>query len=415
MRRVSTNMANDDMQYQLRRQEEALANMQSRVGSQTKILSLRDDPLAASHAVRYESYLARLERYEENTLYAQDHYRQTDIYLSQGVEIMQRVRELAVQGAHGIYTKDDLRNMGVEVNELLNELVSLSNAVGPDGTRLFSGDKAVTEPFDTEEGTVPGGGASMIVAVTYRGAGSARNAEIGEGIYTGLDIGGGEAFWAEKMEIFSSVDASSWQAAEAGAFTVDGVTIPVKAGDTLPLLVDKINASAAPVRAAVDPDTGGLNLTGTTAHLIRLEDQGTSHTLQDLGVIQAGNGTTAPNWDTSARVSGGSVFDKVIELRDALFRGDTAYIGGQGLGGVDLALGNMETRLADIGSRAERAEMAWSRINTEIPNAASYLSREADLDLTAAATELAAMDYAHKATLQVTAKLVPQTLLDFLK
>jgi len=70
MQRISTNMPNDNMQFYLRRQEEKLADIQAKLGTQSKIRQLRDDPLSASHAVRYDSYLARLNRFEKNTLYA---------------------------------------------------------------------------------------------------------------------------------------------------------------------------------------------------------------------------------------------------------------------------------------------------------------------------------------------------------
>jgi flagellar hook-associated protein 3 FlgL len=408
-------MPNDDIQYHLRRQEEGLSNIQSKIASQKRIRELRDDPLAASHTVRYESYLARLERFEKNTLYARDHLRQVDIYMNNAVDVMQRIRELSVQGANGIYTKDDLRNMAVEINELLKELVSISNSVGPDGNRIFAGDKAFTEPFRIVEGTIQGGGESMVVNVEYRGAGPSRSAEITDRTYAELDIGGGEAFWAEKMQIFSTTDATDWRAHEAGAFFVDGREIPVAAGDTLPAIVAKINESSAPVKAYIDPDSRGLALEGTNPHLIRLEDKQGSRTLEELGLIQFNSDPSAPNWSPSARVSGGSVFDMALRLRDALFRGDQDFVGSQGIGGIDLALRNLETRLADIGSRQERAEMAWVRLNQEIPNTTSYVARESALDMAEAATDLAQMDFAHKAALQTAAKIVPPTLLDFLR
>ncbi|GHU67196.1 flagellar hook-associated protein FlgL [Spirochaetia bacterium] len=415
MRRVSTDMPNTDIQYRLRRQEEGLSKVNSQIATQKRILNLRDDPLAASHAVRYESYLARLERFEQNTLYARDHYRQQDIYMQQATDVMQKIRELSVQGANGIYTKDDMRNMAVEVNELLKELVSISNSVGPDGNRMFAGDKAFTEPFRIVEGTVQGGGESMVVNVEYRGAGPARNAEITDQTYAQLDIGGGEAFWAERMQIFSTTDATDWRASAAGAFYVDGREIPVTAGDTLPAIVAKINESSAPVKAYIDPDSHGLTLEGTNPHLIRLEDKQGSRTLEELGVIQFNNDPSAPNWHAGARVSGGSSFDMVLRLRDGLFRGDQDFVGSQGIGGIDLALQNFETRLTEIGSRQERADQAWERLNQEIPNTASYIAREAQINMADAATDLAMMDFAHRAALQAAAKIVPPTLLDFLR
>jgi len=415
MRRVSTDMPNNDIQYYLRRQEDALMNMQKSISSGNRLNNLRDDPLAASHAVRYQSYLARLERFENNTLYAKDHFNQIDIYLQRSVDVMQRIRELAVSGANGIYSKDDTKNMASEVNELLKELVTISNAVGPDGKQLFGGDKAFTEPFRIVEGTIDGGGETLVVNVEYRGAGPSRHAEISDGSYTNLDISGGEAFWAERMQIFSSIDATNWRAAENGAFYVDGYEIPVMAGDTLPAIVAKINDSGAPVKASIDIQTKGLMITGTNPHLIRMEDKQGSRTLEELGIIQFNNDPSAPNWSPASRVAGGSVFDMVIRLRDALYRHDTDFVGSLGIGGMDLALESMGTRLTDIGSRQERVTMTWQRLNQEIPNVTAMIAREASINMITAATDLAMLDFAHKATLQTAAKIVPPTLLDFLR
>jgi flagellar hook-associated protein 3 FlgL len=415
MRRVSTDMPNTDMQYYLRRQEDSLHNLTTQLASGNRLTQLRDDPLAATHAVRYESYLARLERFESNTIYAKEHFDHLDIYLQRAVDVMQRIRELAVTGANGTFGLDDSRTMAVEVNELLKELVSIANTVGPDGKQLFSGEKAFTEPFRIVEGTVEGGGETLVVNVEYRGAGPARKAEISEGAYTELDIGGGEAFWAERMQIFSGVDASAWRASEDGAFYVDGYEIPVKAGDTLPAVVAKINESGAPVKASIDPETRGLMLTGTNPHLIRMEDRQGSKTLEELGIIQFNSDPSAPNWSPGARVAGGSAFDMVIRLRNALFRGDKMFIGGLGISGIDMALQNMESRLTDIGSRQERAMATWNRLNQEIPNVTAMLARESSVNMIDAATDLGMMDFAHKAALQTAAKIIPTTLLDFLK
>jgi flagellar hook-associated protein 3 FlgL len=408
-------MSNNDMQYYLRRQEEGLSDIQAKIAGQTRLRALRDDPLAVSHAVRYESYLARLERFEKNTLYARDLYNHTDAYLRQANDVLQRIRELSVEGANGVYTPEDLRYMAVEVNELLKELVSVSNAVGPDGKQLFAGDKALTEPFRILEGTTRGGGEAMVVRVEYRGAGAARQAEISEGTYSTLDMGGGEVFWAEKMQIYSTFNADNYQVPADGAFYVDGQEIPVTPGDTVQAIAAKINESPAPVKAYVDPETRGLALEGTSAHLIRLEDRADSAVLRDLGLIAPNNDPGAPNWHPDARVSGGSVFDMVIRLRDALLRGDQDFVGSQGIGGMDLAMGNLQSRIAELGSREERVEMTWQRLNEEIPLVTASLAREASLDVTAAAVDLGMMEFAHKAALQTAAKVIPPTLLDYLR
>jgi flagellar hook-associated protein 3 FlgL len=150
--------------------------------------------------------------------------------------------------------------------------------------------------------------------------------------------------------------------------------------------------------------------------MIRLEDkEGGFRILQDLGILGNISDPASPSWHPNARTSGGSVFDMVIRLRDALVRGDTEFVGSQGIGGIDLALGNVESRLADIGSRQERTEMTWRRLNEEIPNVAANYAREASLNMADAATDLSMMEFAHKASLQTAAKVLPPTLLDFLR
>ena len=48
--------------------------------------------------------------------------------MSYTVDILQKVRELAVQAANGIYSKENRENMAVEVDELLKELVTTANS-----------------------------------------------------------------------------------------------------------------------------------------------------------------------------------------------------------------------------------------------------------------------------------------------
>jgi flagellar hook-associated protein 3 FlgL len=416
MNRIASEMPVRDLQFYLKRTEEAVSNVQNQIGSNSKLHNLRDDPIGASHAVRYESFLARLNRFEANTKYAMEHYNNTYDYLNEANSIIQRVRELAVTGANGVYSPDDLKIMAIEVDELLRELVSISNKTGPDTKQAFAGDKVFTEPFRIVEGRVDGGDETMIVRVEYRGSGATRQAEISDRTFIELDVGGDEAFWAERMKVFSTVDATDYRVQTQGSFFIDGVEIQAAIGDTLPSIVAKINDSAAPVKAYIDPDSRGLVLEGTTPHLIRAEDRdGGATVLRDLGIIRGNMENNAPNWEPSARVHGGSVFDMVIRLRDGMLRGDSEFIGSQGIAGMDLALNSIVVTMADVGSKQERAEMTWQRINREIPNITHMLDRVAGLDLADAATELKMLQLAHQASLQTAAKIIPPTLLDFLR
>ena len=137
MRRVSSGQANLDVQNNLRRQERNLNKVNNQLGSQQRIQSLRDDPIAAGHLVRYQSYAKRIEQFKHNAETISDQFILSEGYVDHSLQIMHRVRELAVTGAHGVYNKDDLANMAAEVDELLKEIIQNANALDADGNALL--------------------------------------------------------------------------------------------------------------------------------------------------------------------------------------------------------------------------------------------------------------------------------------
>ena len=121
--RISSQMNNTDTQYYLRKQEVRQNKLNNQVGSQNRIGSLRDDPIAVGHLVRYQSYLSRVNQFEKNAQTLADNFKVSEGYVNSNLQILQRVRELAVNGANGTNSKEDLKNMATEVNELLKEMI----------------------------------------------------------------------------------------------------------------------------------------------------------------------------------------------------------------------------------------------------------------------------------------------------
>ncbi len=147
MRRISTNQSNLDTQYYMRLREWQMNQLNNKMSSQKRIQNLRDDPLAAAKSTRYKSEITRMKRYTKNIGNMRGNLSVTEGYLKDGLNILQRVRELAVQGANGVLNKDQMAYIGQEINELLKGFVSISNSKGVDGEMLFSGYKINTEPF----------------------------------------------------------------------------------------------------------------------------------------------------------------------------------------------------------------------------------------------------------------------------
>lgn len=414
MQRISSQLNNTDTQYYLRKQEVNQNKLNRQIGSQSKIGSLRDDPIAAGHLVRYESYLGRVNQFEKNAQTLVDQFQVREGYMNQNLQIMQRVRELAVTGANGTYTLDDLKNMAVEVNELLKELVQNANAVGPDGNSLFAGTKTKSLAFDVVLGNVPGANEALIENVKYLGDVGQNKIEVDENAYLSVDNSGNKTFWAEPQKLMGQRDLTSWQSLSDSKINIDGTDIKIKAGDNIFSLIAKINDSGVAVKAEIDPITNGLNLTTTDSHQIWIEDK-TGTTMAELGIIKDSSQLPPYNIADNVRVSGGSLFDTVISLRDAMFKGDTESIGGRLLGSIDLGLGNLETRIAKNGSDYERAMNNVERSKTNSLNTVKLVSREGDVDITKAITDLKMMEYVNQATMSNAGKMYSSTLLDYIR
>jgi flagellar hook-associated protein 3 FlgL len=407
-------MINDNLQFQTRNRSVEMNDVQDQIASQSRLNKLRNDPAAAAHTTRYSSYLTRLNRFSDNLQTGISNYRMTEGHMRQAVDVLQEIRQIAVQGSTGTYSQEDTKQMARRVDELLGQLVATANAQNGDGTAVFGGDRSKTLPFRTIEGRIPGFGGTVVTDVEYTGSIGTKQTEISDGNYIELSIPGNQVFWAENQQIFSQVDASSYVAQQASTISIDGVDIPVSQGDNIYTIMSSINRSDAPVKARLDPVQNSLVLESTTPHQIWLaDDQG--EVLSDLGILRNPQAKPPQNLANDTRLYGGSLFDSVIRLRNELFQGDVIDIGGDSLRGLDTAMDNLLSNVSRVGARTERMEISFRRIEREIPDMTGRLSLESDVDMTEAITNLKTLEVAHKAALSTLARVVPTTLLDFLR
>ncbi len=414
MRRISTSLSTNELQRNMRKQEYRLNKANNQLGSQQRIQNLRDDPIAAGHLVRYQSYVSRINQFQKNAQTLTDKLTVAEGYMNQSVQIMQTIREIAIQGANGIYNKEDLKNMAVEVDELLKELVQNGNAVNSEGSAIFGGTSTNRTAFDVISGPVDGSSVSYITEVHYNGSIDGNKFEVDENAYMEFLPAGNRIFWAENQQLYSDRDATGYRVSEDSIISIDGKDIKINAGDNVYSIIAKINNSDVAVKASIDPLTNGLNLSTTDAHQMWLTDaKGTI--LNDLGVIKDSTQRPPYNLASTTKVSGGSVFDAVITLRNAMLSGDIETIGGKALGAIDQGLDNLVTRLAETGAQYERAQQNITRNEKTVLDTTARISREGDLDFSQAVTDLKLLEYVQKATFSTASKLYSTSLLDFMR
>lgn len=413
MRRISTNMPNQDFSHSMSIRNNRLNSLKTGISSQSSISDLRNDPIAAAHSTRLKSNIRHIDRYDRNIAHSQAKYAIAEGFMSSGIDIMQRLKELNVQASQGTYNKDDLKIMASEVDQLLGELITIANGRDSDGSTIFSGEKTNIEPFEILTGHVEGKDGVSITEVNYVGSLSKNRVEISENSYVKDNFPGNEVFWAENQSVYSSVDSSSYIVTEDSELSINGTAIPLTEGDNVHTIIDKINKSDVAVKASLDPVFNSLVLNTTSPHQLMLEDSGKS--FEALGVLAPNNLAPPNNYSNSAKVSGGSLFDAVINLRDNLLKGDVNAIGSQNLGQMELGFNNLTASQAEIGSLGERLNLRSESLAINRENFSNYDSRLTDIDMTEAIVEMNLLDYAQKASFQVAGKMFKTSLMDYIR
>ena len=413
--RISTYMPMYDSRFRMSERDFRMSQIQRAIASSQAIGELRDAPVDAAHVTRLDSSASRLERYMKNIDYVRGRWLQAEGYMNEALTIAQRLRELSVQGANGVYSREDMNYMAIEVDALMSELALVVNARGGDGQYLFAGDEVSTPPFLIDIGRVAGMTGPSIINIAYEGGINRSRVEITDGQTVESNLRGNEIFWAEAQQIFGANDTEGFIVSERNRFIIDGKELVLEPGDNINTVVRKINDSGTPIKASIDPVTGSLNLETTVPHQIWLEPV-EGRALIDMGLLTDRGGTNPPmNWHPDTVVAGGSIFDQGLALRDALLDGDQERVGGLVLGGIDKGLNSLLRNLADLGAKSERLEFAMSRLAEESLALSDWKSRLADTDLTEAITEMSMLEYTQKAAYQIAGRILRPTLMDFLK
>lgn len=410
--RVTSGMMGDNLINIIKRNADKMMKIQNNISTGRKNRTPRENPIEVSHSIHYKRVLFEFEQFEKNIDDGKGRINAAESALGSATDILQRVRELGVQGANGIYTKEDRAKIAVEIEQLLEELVIIANTKFK-GKAVFGGNDTLEDPFKISRTFSKFAGQNIIDKVEYYGDMGKLNREIEQGNILSVNAPGNEVFWAENSSLFSSVDATNYIVPEDSYVRINGAVIGFKAGDNIEMIVNRLNNAHIPVRASVNRMNGGIILETSSARDIWVEDIEGGTVMQDIGVI---SGNTPPkNISPTARFFGGTIFDMVKRLRDSLYMNDIEDIGGRALRGMDLALDNILKYRAELGAKSNRLDIVKSRIIQDRTDMEEILSKNEDIDIAESITKLRLMEVAYKAALGVSARIIQLTLLDFLR
>ncbi|WP_368974622.1 flagellar hook-associated protein FlgL [Caldifermentibacillus hisashii] len=143
--RVTQSMLSNNMLRNLSNNYNKMGKLQDQLTTQKRITRPSDDPVVAMLGLGYRDSLNKVQQYSRNISEATNWLDSTDDAISQGVKVLQRIRELTVQASNGTYEEGQRGAIAVEVDQLKEQLETIAQTqVG--GKYIFNGENTNKAP-----------------------------------------------------------------------------------------------------------------------------------------------------------------------------------------------------------------------------------------------------------------------------
>jgi flagellar hook-associated protein 3 FlgL len=229
--RVSDNMKIDTVNRSIAGAQARQMAATREASSGSRIGAPSDDPVAAARLARIQASIQSAAAYRASIASVQGDVELAETTLASAGEIMQRVQEIALQGANDTLPASERSMLAVEVAGLRKQLVSLANTKGSTGY-LFGGTEQTVSPFD--------------VNGAFNGNSNPHTVEIAQGLTLDVNADGAKAFtvaggrdvFADFTALENALNANDGTAVSATVNSLDTsrrqiVAARIDAGDKL--------------------------------------------------------------------------------------------------------------------------------------------------------------------------------------
>lgn len=273
--RINTNMSALRSCYQLNKADSKLAKALERLSSGYKINSAEDNPVGAAIAQRLKTQLKGLDRAMQNASDGISVVETAEGALTEVTDMVQRMRELAIQGANGIMSASERQNIMDEVKQLQSEIDRISSSTEFNTRGLINGElsrRSYTDVVGTHVSHI----SEEVVAGQYQ-----LNV-LKEATYA--------IFTTDEIDIPNNGIACS------GTITVNGEGVAIEAGDTRDQVLDKIKSVAELTDISVEYKGTGIEFKSTILganYPIKISCTETLAATLGMGVEEIANGENA--------------------------------------------------------------------------------------------------------------------------
>jgi flagellar hook-associated protein 3 FlgL len=159
--RVTNNMMSRALLQDVTALTERIAQVQQQISSGSQLTKPSDDPLGTQRALGLRGAIEGAQQQQRNIDEATGWLETTDDALSDASSIINRARELTIQGASDSLGPAQRRAIALEIDQLVLALKETANA-SFQGSYVFSGTRTTTPPYATATGDAYQGDAGVV-------------------------------------------------------------------------------------------------------------------------------------------------------------------------------------------------------------------------------------------------------------
>lgn len=452
--RVTQSMLSMNMLRNLNTSYSKMSKLQDQITSGKKITRASDDPVIAVKGMDYRTQLGKVEQFIRNTGEVNAWYDTTDMSLGQVGEALNRVKELVVQAANDTNTADDRAKIRAEIDQIREQLRDLGNTKVA-GKSIFTGTntqkmlytdvhyydpKSIQKHYDSLASAPPVGPITaqedFLEKITPSSTNTQQNiASFLGGITTPNPIDMiSERLLNTEFKDESGNTVNPIKDLKPTKLTIS--TTVVNAPNALGAIKGETVTTNTLPNGQIETITTSVGDTETTTTTVVTQSVGISFN-KEVAIITAGTEPVKievfdgvqltvnfPGADIFGRLD--VLMGKVSEALDPAKNPNHETIQ-EMLGGIvdpkgqdkgdDLSVlqGNILTARAEIGARQNRVDLMENRLTTHQINVTKQMSENEDTDYALAISQMVTSEAIHQAALSVGAKIIQQTLVDFIR
>ncbi len=164
--------------------QSTLARTELQLSTGKRILAPSDDPFAAAKVLELDKLIESTGQYQRNADAAEVRLSAEESALANAGDVLQRVRELAVQANNDTMSAEDRHVIAVEARQHLDGLLQIANTRGANNEYMFAGYQTGTQPFSHDG----------MGNFSYAGDQGTRDLQIGATRYVSTGNSGDEVF-----------------------------------------------------------------------------------------------------------------------------------------------------------------------------------------------------------------------------